>query len=57
MVRNLAQVTQTPAGDIEALFSLTQPVARQKLAPPRSKRSAPVGLERQIMRYSWLIQP
>lgn len=50
MVRNLAQVTQTTPAEIEALFELSQPVARQKLAPPRSKRSAPVGLERQIMR-------
>ena len=50
IVRNLAQVTQTTPAEIEALFELAQPVARQKQAPPKSKRSAPVGLERQIMR-------
>ncbi|WP_423680076.1 DNA primase [Undibacterium sp. WLHG33] len=50
IVRSLAQVTQTTPAEIEALFELAQPVARQKLAPPRAKRSAPVGLERQIMR-------
>ena len=50
IVRNLAQLTQTTPAEIEALFELAQPVARVKLAPPRSKRSAPVGLERQIMR-------
>ena len=50
IVRSLAQVTQTTPAEIEALFELAQPVARQKQAPPRAKRSAPVGLERQIMR-------
>lgn len=50
IVRNLAQVTQTSPAEIEVLFELVQPVARQKVAPPRSRRNAPVGLERQIMR-------
>lgn len=50
MVRSLAQVTKTTPAEIEALFELTQPVARVKIAPPKSRRSAPVGLERQIMR-------
>lgn len=50
IVRNLAQVTQTSPAEIEVLFELAQPVARQKVAPPRSRRNAPVGLERQIMR-------
>ncbi len=50
LVRNLAQVTQTSPSEIEAMFELSQPVARIKLAPPKSKRNAPVGLERQIMR-------
>lgn len=50
LVRNLAQVTQTSPAEIEALFELSQPVARIKQAPPKSKRNAPVGLERQIMR-------
>ncbi|MBI3283835.1 MAG: DNA primase [Burkholderiales bacterium] len=50
MVRQLAQLTQTTPAEIEALFELAQPVARQKIAPPKSRRSAPVGLERQIMR-------
>ncbi|MFZ6647961.1 DNA primase [Undibacterium sp. TJN25] len=50
MVRSLAQMTQTMPSEIEALFDLAQPVARARVAPPKSKRSAPVGLERQIMR-------
>jgi len=50
LVRNLAQVTQTSPSEIETMFELSQPVARVKLAPPRSKRNAPVGLELQIMR-------
>jgi DNA primase len=50
LVRNLAQITQSTAAEIEALFELSQPVARVKIAPPKSRRSAPVGLERQVMR-------
>jgi DNA primase len=50
IVRSLAQATQTTAAEIEALFELVQPIARARLAPPRSKRTAPLGLERQIMR-------
>lgn len=50
LVRNLAQVTQTSPSEIEIMFELSQPVARIKQAPPKSKRNAPVGLERQIMR-------
>lgn len=50
MVRSLAKMTQTTPSEVESLFELVQPVARVKLAPPKSKRSAPVGLERQVMR-------
>jgi DNA primase len=50
IVRSLAQMTQTAPGEIETLFELSQPVARAKVAPPKAKRTAPVGLERQIMR-------
>ncbi|MFZ6772853.1 DNA primase [Undibacterium sp. SXout7W] len=50
IVRHLAQLTQTTPAEIETLFDLVQPVARHKLAPPKSRRNAPVGLERQIMR-------
>lgn len=50
IVRGLAQLTQSSAAEIESLCELNQPVARARLAPPRSKRTAPVGLERQIMR-------
>ncbi|MBC3869128.1 DNA primase [Undibacterium oligocarboniphilum] len=50
MVRNLAQLTQSTPAEIETLFELAQPVSRQKIAPPKARRSAPVGLERQIMR-------
>lgn len=50
LVRSLAHMTQSTASEVEALFELSQPVARVKIAPPRNKRSAPVGLERQILR-------
>jgi len=50
IVRSLAQLTQTTPAEIEALFELTQPVARVKVAPPRVKRTPPMGLERQMMR-------
>ena len=50
IVRSLAQLTQSTASEIEMLFELKQPVARLRSAPPRGKRTAPVDLERQIMR-------
>jgi DNA primase len=50
IVRSIAQMTQTTPAEIEALFELAQPVARAKVAPPKSRRTAPAGLERQIMR-------
>jgi DNA primase len=55
IVRGLAQATQTTPAEIEALFDLAQPVARAKIAPPRAKRTAPMGLERRIRhsRQSW----
>jgi DNA primase len=50
IVRGLAQVTESTPAEIEALFELAQPVSTARRAPPRSRRTAPVGLERQIMR-------
>ena len=50
IVRGLAQATQTMPAEIEALFELTQPVARTKVVPPRTKRTPPMGLERQMIR-------
>ncbi|MGH8807626.1 MAG: toprim domain-containing protein, partial [Noviherbaspirillum sp.] len=50
IVRGLAQLTQTTPAEIEALFDLAQPVARRKVAPPRTKRTPPMGLERQMIR-------
>lgn len=52
IVRSLAQVTQTTPAEIESLFELSKPIAQQpqRKAPPRSKRMAPVGLERQVIR-------
>ncbi|OWW19859.1 DNA primase [Noviherbaspirillum denitrificans] len=50
IVRGLAQQTQSTAAEIEALFELAQPVARTKVAPPRTKRTPPMGLERQMIR-------
>lgn len=50
IVRSLAQITESTPAEIEALFELVQPISRVRAAPPRGKRTAPVGLERQIMR-------
>lgn len=50
IVRGLAQVTESTPAEIEALFELKQPISRARAAPPRGKRTPPVGLERQIMR-------
>ncbi|HEV7616575.1 MAG TPA: DNA primase [Burkholderiaceae bacterium] len=50
IVRSLAQLTHTTPVEIETLFELAKPVARTRAAPPRSKRTPPVDLERQIMR-------
>lgn len=50
IVRSLANLTQSTVAEIESLFELAQPVARTKIAPPRARRNAPMGLERQIMR-------
>ncbi|MFL9879478.1 DNA primase [Herbaspirillum rhizosphaerae] len=53
IVRSLAQVTQTSPAEIEALFELAKPVVQttaRRAPPPKSKRMAPVGLERQIVR-------
>jgi DNA primase len=50
IVRSLAQLTDSTPAEIEALFQLAQPVARSRAAPPRTRRAAPVGLERQIMK-------
>lgn len=49
VVRDLAQVTQSSPAEIEGLCELDRPLTRAG-APPRGKRTAPVGLERQIMR-------
>ncbi len=50
IVRGLAQLTQSTPSEIEGLFELLQPVARKRAAPPKAHRSAPIGLEWQIMR-------
>jgi DNA primase len=50
IVRSLAQVTESTPAEIEALFELAQPISRVRAAPPRTKRAAPVGMERQIMK-------
>jgi DNA primase len=49
IVRGLASATQTTPAEIEALFELSQPIARVRQAPPRSARTQPVGLGRQIL--------
>jgi DNA primase len=43
-------MTQSTVGEIESLFELANPVARHPPAPPKGKRTPPVGLGRQIMR-------
>ena len=50
LVRSVAGLTQSTPAEIEALFELKQPLNRPKAAPPRARRTAPVDLERQIMR-------
>ncbi|CAN5208134.1 DNA primase [soil metagenome] len=50
LVRGLASLTQSTPAEIEGLFELVQPIARVRAAPARSNRSAPIGLERQIVR-------
>jgi DNA primase len=50
IVRGLAQLTQSTPTEIESLFELSNPVGRSRAAPPRSKRTPPVGLELQVMR-------
>lgn len=50
IVRELAHLTNTPPSELEALFELPKPVIQVKIAPARSKRTAPLGLEHQIMR-------
>jgi DNA primase len=50
IVRSLASVTMTTPAEIEALFELSSPVARNRVAPPRSNRTQPVGLPLQMMR-------
>jgi len=50
IVRSLAQITESTPAEIEALFELAQPISHVRAPPPRTKRAAPQGLERQIMR-------
>lgn len=50
VVRSLAQLTQTTPAEIETLFELAQPIARKKMAPPKGRRTPPMGLERQMIR-------
>ncbi|RXZ36675.1 DNA primase [Oxalobacteraceae bacterium CAVE-383] len=50
IVRSLANMTQSTVEEIEGLFELASPVARHRPAPPRGKRTPPVGLGRQILR-------
>jgi DNA primase len=50
IVRSLAHMTQTTPTELETLFELKRPVARSKGLSAKSKRTPPVGLERQVMR-------
>jgi DNA primase len=50
IVHALAQVTMTSTYEIESLFELSRPTAPAKIAPPKSGRPQPKGLELQIVR-------
>ncbi|WP_025917310.1 DNA primase [Herminiimonas sp. CN] len=50
IVRSLAQLTLSTAAEIETLFELVSPVSRARMAPPKTRRAAPMGLERQMIR-------
>ncbi|KQV53871.1 MULTISPECIES: DNA primase [unclassified Duganella] len=50
IVRGLATMTQSTPGEVEQLFELTKPVAANKVAPPKSRRVQPVGLELKLIR-------
>jgi len=50
IVRGLATMTQSTAGEIEQLFELAKPVAAARAAPPKSRREKPVGLELKLIR-------
>ncbi|SFF52880.1 DNA primase [Duganella sp. CF458] len=50
IVRGLATMTQSTPGEVEQLFELAKPVAANKVAPPKSRRVQPVGLELKLIR-------
>lgn len=50
ILRSLAQLAQVSPSELESQFELARPIANQRKAPARQKRSQPVGLERQAMR-------
>jgi len=50
IVRGLATMTQSTPGEVEGLFELARPVAASKIAPPKSRREQPVGLELKLIR-------
>jgi DNA primase len=50
IVRGLATMTQSTPGEVEALFELAKPVAAARVAPPKSRREQPVGLELKLIR-------
>ena len=50
IVRGLATMTQSTPGEVEQLFELAKPVAANKVAPPKSRREQPVGLELKLIR-------
>lgn len=50
IIRGLAQMTESTPAEVENLFELAKPVSAGRKAIPKTKRTAPVGLERQIIR-------
>jgi DNA primase len=50
IVRGLATMTHSTPGEVEGLFELAKPVAAARIAPPRSRREQPVGLELKLIR-------
>lgn len=50
LVNGIARLAQVTPGEIETSFALKKPVSQVRAAPPKTKRQAPVGLERQILK-------
>lgn len=50
ILRRLAQITQTPDGELEAFLGFSRPVVQARRVKARTPRPPVVGLERQVLR-------